>query len=899
MPKKGDRTNSESLDFAGPAPTGDDPASKRARKLHKLIQEVNRLRGEGKQISDQQVMDKYPELLPELAEALAWLSKVDAAEDHDDADAFPVGALRPTPPESDMNQTISDAQAADALEDITLEQTIVDDQADTVATTEDPEPLPNIEIDGYTIIRKISQGGQAIVFLGQQNSTGKRVAIKIMWEGPFAQAREKARFDREVQILAALEHPNIVSVIDKGATAHGALFFVMNYIDGQPLDEWVEANRNASSSSRQPLDPGELLRIFMRICDAVNAAHLRGVIHRDLKPSNILIDSYGEPHILDFGLARTAINAMTDEDNPQPVTVTGKFIGSLPWASPEQAEGVASKIDVRTDVYSLGVILYQMLTGQFPYEVVGNMRDVLDNIMTAHPTPPSKVMEAKLAKAATRRRKMRKHHRNPINQELESIVLHALEKQPDRRYQSAGELSRDIANYISGKPTAAAGVTHRSGSLSDSLLGHPGVRIAALVLVVLIGGLVSTYMLGLFDDNEQMQKPPVTTANTNTSVAQPEQGDDDTPPMTATASFVPTTQTSSSPTPKPDESASTSSTASTQNAPPPVATTAATTSEPSPAATSATPGATTNPNESQTQLALANPTDPSVLPTELAEMLEEHRQSKNDASSNTTTSTNATDDFPEPSETTHQPPPPPASTASSDPPPPPDFGTPVGEGPGSSRNVLIHPGREDFKNARRLEAVTLLQNMQFHPNATTGVLLPIRIEGSYELVVKFTPRTADDGFLVRLPSSDRRMKTIVVNYHGLMGLGNVAGKSLLKNDTATQVAFEPGQEAEVRFFITDTDDEVVMRGWVGDEEKLRYRGKAIDFETAPERDGAAMPLPMRISALPDCNVLINEVFLKLENRESEIGPMLGPGQQRPGRPGGEGNDRRPPFPRPR
>src|SRR6185295_15640548 len=151
----------------------------------------------------------------------------------------------------------------------------------------------------------------------------------------------------------------------------------------------------------------------------------------------------GEPHVLDFGLAKIATGEVTSDNGDggssqmRMMSMTGQFIGSLPWASPEQAEGVPGKVDLRTDVYSLGVILYQMLTGgRFPYEVVGNMRDVMDNILRAEPARPSTI-------------------RRQINDEVETIVLKCLSKERDRRYQSAGELARDIHRYLSGEPIEA------------------------------------------------------------------------------------------------------------------------------------------------------------------------------------------------------------------------------------------------------------------------------------------------------------------------------------------------------------------------------------------------------------------------------------------------------------
>ena len=337
----------------------------------------------------------------------------------------------------------------------------VSPQPDPEATLKSPRPLAPVPLPvltGYRILKEISRGGQAVVYEGIQESTKRKVAIKVLQGGAFVGPKERARFEREVQVLAALNHPNIVQVIDRGTTADGSYFLVMPYISGMPLDKWLHAYYQKYPSGPPPDDPSELLRLFTRICAAVNAAHLQGVVHRDLKPSNIRMDDNGEPHILDFGLARTAVPAMTDEDQPQPVTITGQFLGSLPWAAPEQAEGAISKIDMRTDVYALGVILYQMLTGRFPYEVVGNMADVLKNIQNAKPTPPSTVLAGKAPNQRKRRRWLLRHRR-AINGSVDAIILKALAKLRDDRYQSAGDFAHDLSNYLAGRPVSARRVT--------------------------------------------------------------------------------------------------------------------------------------------------------------------------------------------------------------------------------------------------------------------------------------------------------------------------------------------------------------------------------------------------------------------------------------------------------
>ncbi len=281
-----------------------------------------------------------------------------------------------------------------------------------------------IRLPGYEIVREISRGGQGVVYQAQQESTHRKVAIKVLKAGHFADDREVARFEREVHILGQLKHPNIVTIHESGRVG-GNAFFVMDYISGKALDAHV-------AEQSQSID--DVLRLMVRVYDAVHSAHLRGVIHRDLKPSNIRIDADGEPQVLDFGLAKMA--ETPDESDTPVMTVTGQFLGSLPWSSPEQAKGLSSKIDLRTDVYSLGVAFYHLLTGQFPYDVVGNMRDVLDQIIEAEPTKPSTV-------------------RRQINDEVETIVLKCLQKERNRRYQTAGEVARDIRHYLCGEPIEA------------------------------------------------------------------------------------------------------------------------------------------------------------------------------------------------------------------------------------------------------------------------------------------------------------------------------------------------------------------------------------------------------------------------------------------------------------
>src|ERR1041385_1094624 len=226
-----------------------------------------------------------------------------------------------------------------------------------------PSPPPrSLLVPGYRILSEIQRGGQGVVYQAIQESTQRKMAIKVLKEGPFADHIELARFEREVDILSRLDHPHIVAIHDRGLI-DGHAYYVMDYIAGKPLDAYVAGGE---------LEIDAVLTLFAKVCEAVNVAHMRGVIHRDLKPGNIRVNDEGEPRILDFGLAKIE-QEVAGASSARQMTLTGQFVGSLPWASPEQAEGQSELLDIRSDVYSLGVVLYQLLTGRFPYPVTGRI----------------------------------------------------------------------------------------------------------------------------------------------------------------------------------------------------------------------------------------------------------------------------------------------------------------------------------------------------------------------------------------------------------------------------------------------------------------------------------------------------------------------------------------------
>ncbi len=200
-------------------------------------------------------------------------------------------------------------------------------------------PIP--EIPGYDILKLIGRGGMGLVYKATQHSTQRSVALKLLLEGPLASDQARRRFEREIALAAQLKHPNIVPIYDSG-TCDGRMYYAMEYVRGRSLNDHLAANR---------LDIPTKLRLFTDICDAVRHAHQRGIVHRDLKPTNIIVDADGKPHILDFGLAKASnlLDAKT--------SITAQIVGTPAYMSPEQASGDPDAIDIRTDIYSLGVVL--------------------------------------------------------------------------------------------------------------------------------------------------------------------------------------------------------------------------------------------------------------------------------------------------------------------------------------------------------------------------------------------------------------------------------------------------------------------------------------------------------------------------------------------------------------
>ncbi len=297
----------------------------------------------------------------------------------------------------------------------------------TSVNRSDPTPLP--KIDGYDIISCLGRGGMGVVFEGYQQSTGRRVAIKFMLDAALASEAARKRFEREVEVVARLQHPGIVSIIDSGVRK-GKYFYVMEYVEGRPLDLAMPAGQ---------CNIHDAFRMMIQICDAVDYAHQRGILHRDLKPSNIIVDHAGQPHLLDFGLAKLVEDDTGKEGHGKlglTMSQPGQLLGTIAYMSPEQAAGKNEETSVRTDVYALGAILFELITGELPIRMGGSLKEILHWIAEEEPTLPSKI-------------------RKGLDKDIDAILLKPVEKKPDNRYATAGEFAADIKRYLAHEPIIA------------------------------------------------------------------------------------------------------------------------------------------------------------------------------------------------------------------------------------------------------------------------------------------------------------------------------------------------------------------------------------------------------------------------------------------------------------
>lgn len=381
-----------------------NPGGRRQRARAVAAAVIER-REAGEALPDAQILIAHRDLLPELAEEL------------EPAGQIRLGLLAGEKVSTKVDPVLSwDA----------LNQPIEAETDDEEASADILDDKPRIS--GYAILEEIGRGGQGSVYRALQESTDRIVAIKVMVAR--AGSRHRIRIEREAKLLASLRHPGIVRIIDRGQTSSGLLYLVMEFIEGRQLDDyWANCLPAGQDGTRR------LLQLFIDLADAIGEAHDHGIVHRDLKPSNIRVTAGGKPCVLDFGLARAMAGTPS-----RVVTATGQILGSLPWASPEQAGGINAQVGATSDVYSLGVMMYHAFSGRPPYPVDGSLLDLMLHIASTVPCAPSRVPGAR-----------------PIGPALDQVIGRAIAKNPRDRYSSgkaiAGELRSALNEKFAGYPS--------------------------------------------------------------------------------------------------------------------------------------------------------------------------------------------------------------------------------------------------------------------------------------------------------------------------------------------------------------------------------------------------------------------------------------------------------------
>ncbi len=352
------------------------------------------------------------------------------------------------------------------------------------ASFTDEAGLPGGQVGPYKLLSVLGEGGYGIVYLAERlRPVKRRVALKVIKPGMDTK-QVIARFEAERQALALLEHPNIAHVFNAGTTEAGRPYFVMEYVKGVPITEHCD---------RHKLTIEERLNLFLRVCEAVQHAHQKGIIHRDIKPSNVQVSIQGEqavPKVIDFGVAKAISQPLTERTL---VTEQGQFIGTPEYMSPEQAEMTGQDVDTRSDIYSLGVVLYELLTGTLPFDPKtlreGGVDHIRHIIREEEPKTPSTRLSTISGEESTKVAQLRRTDIRTLGRKLHGdldwITIKAMEKDRTRRYQTAHALAEDIQRHLSHEPVLA-GQPSKIYRMKKFLRKHRTQAIAAAMVTILL-----------------------------------------------------------------------------------------------------------------------------------------------------------------------------------------------------------------------------------------------------------------------------------------------------------------------------------------------------------------------------------------------------------------------------
>ena len=374
------------------------------------------------------------------------------------------------------------------------------------STSDEPSitERPGTVIGPYKLLQQIGEGGMGVVYMAeQQEPVRRKVALKIIKPGMDSH-QVIARFEAERQALAMMDHQNIARVLDAGTTESGRPYFVMELVHGVPITRFCDDNK---------LTPRERLALFVPVCQAIQHAHQKGIIHRDVKPSNVLVTMYDDkpvPKVIDFGVAKAIEQRLTEKTM---FTHYGALVGTFEYMSPEQAEMNAFGVDTRSDIYSLGVLLYELLTGTTPLERTRLREAALDEMVRLireeeAPRPSLRLSSSSdLPKIAAARKTEPARLSKLVRGEIDWIVMKCLEKDRSRRYETANGVARDLERYLADEPVEACPPSSSYRLRKFARKHRKALATAAAFAVLLVAGVVMSTLLAVWATSaERMAK---------------------------------------------------------------------------------------------------------------------------------------------------------------------------------------------------------------------------------------------------------------------------------------------------------------------------------------------------------------------------------------------------------